>query len=94
MIEKKSYVGVEKIAQKNSDIFFIKWTDGIYQEFSLKALQENCPCVRCQEKEKAPISLISAYRIYSVGRYALQIDFTSGCSRGLYTYAYLRGLKS
>jgi len=35
---------------------------------------------------------VKAYRITSVGRYALRIEYTFGCSAGIYDYDLLRVL--
>ena len=35
---------------------------------------------------------VEALQIVNVGRYALKIDFTKGCSRGIYPFSLLRSL--
>lgn len=79
--------------------FAIEWTDGPTQRFCFADLQRNCPCTGCRDGDgrfTAEISSITsdlrAKRIHRLGRYALKIDFTSGCSRGIYTFDLLRNL--
>jgi DUF971 family protein len=94
-------VFVKEISQKDASRFEIEWTDGKRMDYRLSDLQKNCPCARCRD-EKTGASLIdesklkadvSAFRIKSMGRYALRIDFTSGCSKGIFTFSFLRQLK-
>ncbi len=91
---------VSRIYQKDSHRFTIEWADGRRYDYALADLQENCPCARCREESKnnsfaskSPSEReVFAIRIYNVGRYALRIEFTKGCSRGIYTFAFLKEL--
>jgi DUF971 family protein len=49
-------------------------------------LQERCPCVICAEKDRPSDPNVSAINIQIVGNYAVKFQFTSGCSRGIYTW--------
>lgn len=89
---------ISRICQKDAHVFTIEWADGRIYDYRLADLQKNCPCARCRD-EKTGRSLISpssldpevkAVRLYNLGRYAMRIEFTSGCSRGVYTFAFLR----
>ena len=44
-------------------------------------------------KKKIVREDVRAIKINSVGRYAIRIQFTSGCSAGLYTFDLLRNLR-
>lgn len=89
---------ISRIYQKDGHAFTIEWADGRTYDYTLSGLQKNCPCARCRDEKTgrsliAPSSLdpeVRAVRIHNLGRYALRIEFTSGCSRGVYTYAFLR----
>lgn len=89
-----------KIYQKNNCIFTIEWIDGKIEDYRLCDLQRNCNCARCVDElsgrrivDASSISDdLTAKRVYSVGRYALKVDFTTGCSRGIYPYSMLRKL--
>jgi DUF971 family protein len=91
-------VCVQQIKQKDSHTFSIVWSDGIEQNFRLSALQKRCPCASCIDEKtgrqlldtKTVQEEVQAFFIRSVGRYALQIQFTSGCSAGIYQFDMLR----
>ncbi|EFB42218.1 hypothetical protein pah_c014o159 [Parachlamydia acanthamoebae str. Hall's coccus] len=65
--------------------------------YRLSDLQRVCPCAGCwddanQERLNLPQNSpdnLTALKITSVGRYALQIRFSSGCSNGIYCYDFL-----
>ncbi len=92
---------IRTIRQKDNYTFSIQWTDGLEQSFRLSELQRKCPCARCIDENTGQPILdprtvkddVRAVRIRSVGRYALQIQFTSGCSTGIYSFDRLRHLK-
>lgn len=68
----------------------IIWKDGLVQEVSFAALQGTCPCVRCQDLPEKPLQNLQARSVHSVGKYAIQFEFETGCSRGIYTFEKLR----
>lgn len=91
---------IRQIKQKDNHTFSIIWNDGKEQHFRLSMLQRSCPCAQCCD-EKTGKRLINshlikedvrAFNIRNVGRYALKIQFTSGCSTGIYTFDFLRHL--
>ena len=93
-------VFIREIKQVDSYHFAILWTDGAISNYRLSEIQKNCPCALCRD-EKSGKSLVSedkidqgvrAYKITSVGRYALRIAFVSGCSEGIYSFALLRSM--
>lgn len=88
----EGFVFVQELRQVDSQVFQIVWTDGRKDLFSLAHLQKHCPCRSCFSIEKAVRPDVQALKIENVGRYALRIDFTSGCSKGIYTFAFLRSL--
>jgi ATP-binding protein involved in chromosome partitioning len=92
---------VRNIFQKDRYRFTIEWTDGKISDYRLSDLQRQCPCAQCRD-EMTGRSLvdpalideeIQAVQIESIGRYALRIDFTRGCSKGIYTFSLLRTLE-
>lgn len=88
---------VKKIFQKDNHRFAILWNDGKECTYRLNDLQKQCPCAQCNDQstgarlidEKTLKENVTAVRIVSIGRYALRIDFTSGCSAGIYDFATL-----
>jgi ATP-binding protein involved in chromosome partitioning len=80
--------------------FEIKWSDQTSSHLNLAKLQQSCPCASCNQMRleksdtsQAPLALVKAYRVVSVGRYAIRIQFTAGCSQGIYTYDHMRNLE-
>lgn len=93
-----TYIFIRTIEQKDPHRFTIEWSDGIISEYRLCDLQRICSCARCRDEMTGkmlidPSSIpedLRAHRIVSVGRYALQIFFSSGCSKGIYPFKLLR----
>ncbi len=83
---------VKELIQLTNHTFRIIWSDFKWSEFHLNELQKNCPCARCQNKPAEEKMDLRAIKISSVGNYALRIDFTQGCSRGVFTFQFLRTL--
>ena len=89
---------VRKIIQKNNTQFSIEWSDGKIMDYKLCDLQRKCPCAGCTDEvtgkrmhnpENIPEDQ-RAHKITSVGRYALRIQFKTGCSNGIYSFSMLR----
>jgi DUF971 family protein len=86
--------------QKDDFTFSIQWTDGMLSDYRLSDLQKRCPCASCIDEYTGNRVLdvssveetVRAKRINSVGRYALRVEFTSGCSTGIYGFDLLRML--
>lgn len=76
----------------------IEWADGKLSEFRLCDIQRLCTCAACRDELTGQMRIASdtiaddvkALRVVSVGRYALQIYFSSGCSKGIYPFKLLR----
>jgi ATP-binding protein involved in chromosome partitioning len=83
---------IRHIFQKDQTRFTIEWTDGKLKDYRLSDLQRACPCAVCGEKKTGDVRVdpeVEAVRIVNVGRYALRIEFTSGCSQGIYPFGFL-----
>ena len=94
-------LAIKQIKQIDNHHFQIDWNDDTTATYHLDKLQKNCPCAGCVDEStniRKPLatemSLIAeevrAKSIKSVGRYALKIQFTSGCSAGIYDFEFLR----
>jgi DUF971 family protein len=83
---------IKSIQQVDQKSFKIVWIDEKEGVFQLEDLQRACPCSSCETDKRVVEREISATKIVSVGSYALRIDFTSGCSKGIFTYNFLRKL--
>ena len=81
---------VKELKQLSNSTFSIVWSDDRLSVFALSDLQKKCPCARCQESRQECEEDVKATKISSVGNYALRIDFTKGCSRGIFTFHFLR----
>lgn len=88
------FLYIQQIQQEDAYTFTILWSDQLLQRFRLCDVQKHCPCAGCASKnEKGQASVqegVSAARIASVGRYAIKITFSSGCSTGIYDFELLR----
>jgi DUF971 family protein len=95
---KNKSLQVKHIEQKDNYTFTILWNDEIVKEYRLNELQIRCPCANCVDEvtgeriaNASPVNEnVKAKKLTSVGKYALRIDFTSGCSHGIYTFDMLR----
>lgn len=100
VLENRQSVDVEKIVQKDKHTFTVEWSDGLNADFRLSELQMNCPCAGCNDEETGkslvdPASIPYDQRasaIDPVGHYALKIHFNSGCTKGIYSFDFLRRL--
>lgn len=86
-----SGASIQKIFQNGPCEVVIEWTDGTLCRYDLSDIQHCCPCAQCSLKK--PQACGSASRAYSVGRYAVKFEFTSGCSAGIYPLTLLRQMK-
>lgn len=87
---------IRKIAQRDNQTLTIEWSDGLTGHYRLSDLQRCCPCAACVDEQtgaRRPRDVhpdVRAVRVTNVGRYALRVQFTSGCSTGIYDFALLR----
>ena len=86
----EKFARIARIFQAGPKEFVIEWTDGGVSRYDLAKLQSQCPCARCQVKNKELIEEISATRVYSAGRFGVKIEFSKGCRAGIYSFAFLR----
>jgi DUF971 family protein len=91
-------LSIHDIWQQDNYTFCIRWNDGHVQHFRLCDVQRQCPCAGCVDERTGERLLnaqtvsneVRAVAIRSMGRYALHIQFTSGCSKGIYHFDDLR----
>lgn len=73
----------------------IRWRDGVTQQLSAAGLREHCPCSGCEAARRAqrrPPGDATLQAVHAAGEYGLQLAFSDGHDRGIYPWAYLRGL--
>ena len=94
-------VCIRDIKQRDETSFSIEWVDGKKESYHFSEIQRLCPCAGCVDEQTGK-RLVQAAQIEdslraraleSVGRYALRIKFTSGCSNGIYSYPFLHSLE-
>jgi ATP-binding protein involved in chromosome partitioning len=89
-----------RIAQKSPRELSILWADGRESVFDVRALRLACACARCIDEWSGramldPASVpadVRPLQIRSVGRYAIQIDWSDGHDSGIYPFRRLREL--
>lgn len=94
------YVTPTDIRQQGPQQLGITWSDGTDSSYDVRALRLACGCAQCVDEWTGkgtldPASVpedVHPLRIQSVGRYAIQIDWSDGHSTGIYTYRRLREL--
>lgn len=88
----KMQLFIKNIQQINNHIFEITWSDLSTSKHRLSSLQKACPCAKCLQTEEQSKLLnpdVKAKFLKSIGRYAIKIEFTSGCSAGIYDFDLL-----
>ena len=96
--ENQPLLSIQKVWQPDPHHLHIDWSDGFSKRFKLNELQKKCPCANCVDENtgerkilKIPVQdNVSAFSVANVGRYAVRIQYSSGCSTGLYSYQFLR----
>jgi ATP-binding protein involved in chromosome partitioning len=86
------------VEQAGADTLRIRWTDGVDSLYPVRELRLACRCAHCVEEmtgrplldETGVPADVRPLRIRSVGRYALQFDWSDGHDTGIYTFEYLR----
>ena len=85
--------------QGNTGLIIV-WSDRKRSAFEVRTLRLSCPCAVCVNEWTGKKMLNAAdvpedvrpLRIFSVGRYAMGVEWSDGHSTGIYGYDYLRRL--
>ena len=88
------------ITQKDPRTLSIRWADGEESLFEVRELRLACGCAQCVdewtgEDRLQPAAVpedVHPRRIESVGRYAIQVEWSDGHASGIYPFRRLRGL--
>src|SRR5512143_1162954 len=88
------------IAQQGPRSLAIGWSDGHRRAYDVRALRLARGCAQCVDEwtgedrlDDAAVPLdVAPVRIQSVGRYAIQIDWSDGHTTGIYPFRRLRAL--
>ncbi len=89
-----------KIDQRNAQTLAIEWADGGQSLIDVRSLRLACGCAVCVDEWSgkpllAPDSVpedVAPQSIQSVGRYAIQIQWSDGHDTGIYPFERLRKL--
>jgi ATP-binding protein involved in chromosome partitioning len=88
------------IGQQGPRHLAITWSDGHQSVYDVRALRLACACAECidewtGEERLADASVpadVAPVKMQSVGRYAIQIDWSDGHTTGIYPFRRLREL--
>ena len=89
-----------RIEQRGSRALGITWLDGGESVLDVRALRLACGCAQCVDEwsgqgrldEASVPQDVHPLRIESVGRYAIQIEWSDGHGSGIYPFQRLRAL--
>jgi DUF971 family protein len=89
-----------EILQDSDATVQITWADGRVCRYHAPALRRECPCAQCVnewsgERTLKPESIaddIEIVDLATVGRYALNFQWSDGHDTGIYSFQYLREL--
>ena len=95
MIEMTDTLAVEYSLLEGGSKIKIEWRDGLTREYEGRHVQRYCPCVICRDiKDNDVQEKVEMKSVTAVGKYALKIQFSRGCSSGIYPFAMLRKICS
>ena len=88
--------------RKEDHSLIVVWNDRKRSEYKVRDLRLNCPCAVCVNEWTGKRMLhpadvpenVRPLRIFSVGRYAMGVEWSDGHSTGIYGYDYLRRLSA
>jgi len=90
----------QQIRQASARELSITWGDGLESHYDVRDLRLACSCATCVDEWSGhdlldPNSVpedVHPIQIRSVGRYAIQIDWSDGHNTGIYPFRRLRAL--
>ncbi len=97
-----------RLEKTESRELLIEWNDGYAQSLPFRVLRDGCQCATCMdqrmkkqtEENKGVLPVLSAAearpldieKMFPVGNYAYNIQFSDGHSTGIFTFELLRSL--
>ena len=90
------------ISQADERTMQIDWSDGTQSRYDVFDLRVACPCANCVDEMTGKRLLdpatvdknVKPKSIYSVGNYAMQIQWSDGHDTGIYSWKRLKALDS
>lgn len=81
---------IEKIINAGNCEIVIKWKDGKSQVIGASSMQAACPCVDCLVNATATSQDAKILSFSIKGRLGLKVEFSKGCSKGIYSFHQIR----
>ena len=89
--------------ERGDESCILRFSDGASFRVSYLAIRSHCQCAKCkprQENEQRRIELeeevarlmMEKPRVQQVGRYGIQLEWPTGCSSGIHSFAHLRSV--
>ena len=90
-----------KISRRDAESLIIEWNDSTIKDYNFYKLRLSCPCATCVNEwtgvkiidEKSVLKNVRPLRIFSIGRYALGIQWNDGHNSGIFSYEFLKNLE-
>ena len=91
---------IKEVVKKDDQTLGIEWMDGQNTLYNVVELRRKCPCASCVDEMSGQRTLnardvsdnVRPIKVFSIGRYAMGIQFNDSHSTGIYTFEYLRQL--
>lgn len=83
-------LSLEGVRSTSKNKWQMIWSDGKITHLDPYELQKGCPCKACREGINNYFEDVEIRGITQVGKYAIQVNFSKGCSKGLFPLALLR----
>lgn len=92
---------IQIIEESDSELTIV-WSDNSEKTYNAPALRRACPCASCIDEwtgakrlqEESVSDDLTIKNTAVVGRYALNFRFSDGHETGIYSFQYLKDLKS
>lgn len=89
-----------KISRRGEKSLIIEWNDGAKKDYNFYKMRLSCPCATCVNEwtgvkildEKSVSKDVRPTKVFSIGRYALGIQWTDGHNSGIFSYDFLKTL--
>ncbi|MCP5505258.1 MAG: P-loop NTPase [Chlamydiales bacterium] len=81
-----------KIIGEDPYHFSIEWWDGKKSLYRYDTVQSLCRCMECEGKKKEKGHEVKGIEIIMIGKYGIQVQFSRGCSKGIYPFSLLRAM--
>jgi ATP-binding protein involved in chromosome partitioning len=84
---------LENLSIRDGKYLHIVWKNGANSSFRATELQRCCPCAQCKVFSRLDEN-VQILKYEKIGRYALGLSFSSGCSNGIFSFDLLKRMES